>query len=76
MEFLSQLSYMSTIFCTGTSNAFIQHVKDVLHSTFTIKDLGLAKYYLGLEIHKTDEGLYLHQHKFVYDLLVEAGLEN
>nr|XP_017233051.1 PREDICTED: uncharacterized mitochondrial protein AtMg00810-like [Daucus carota subsp. sativus] len=51
---------------------FISHVKSVYHSTFTIKDLGLAKYYLGHEIHRTTEGLYFHQHKFVHDILLEA----
>ena len=34
----------------------------------------MAKYYLGLEIHRTGEGIFLHQHKFIHDLLVEAGL--
>lgn len=59
---------------TGTNSNFISHVKDVLHTSFTIKDLSLAKYYLGLELHRTAEGLYLHQHKFVHDMLVDAGL--
>lgn len=74
--FVTALVYVDDILLTGSSNEFIGHVKSVLHSTFTIKDLGLAKYYLGLEIHRTDEGLYLHQHKFIHDLLVEAGLEH
>ena len=58
--FIAALVYVDDILLTGNSNEFISHVKSVLHSTFTIKDLGLAKYYLGLEIHKTAEGLYLH----------------
>lgn len=61
---------------TGICTYFICNVKTVLHSTFTIKDLGLVKYYLGLEIHRTETGLYLHQHQFVHDLLIVAGLEN
>ncbi|KAL8133416.1 hypothetical protein AgCh_008761 [Apium graveolens] len=40
------------------------------------KDLGLAKYYIGLEINQTKDGLYLHRHKFIHDLLLEVGLEN
>lgn len=48
----------------------------MFHNTFTIKNLGLVKYYLGLEIHRTPAGIYLHQHKFVHDLLVEAGLQD
>lgn len=74
--FVTALVYVDDILLTGTSSDFISQVKASLHSTFTIKDLGLAKYYLGLEIHRTEAGLYLHQHKFVHDLLLEAGLEN
>lgn len=67
---------MDDILLTGTYIPFITHVKAVLHSSFTIKDPGLARYYLGLEIHRTPEGMYLHQHKFIFDMLVEAGLED
>lgn len=74
--FIIALVYVDYVLLTGTDVVFISHVKKVLHDTFTIKDLGLAKYYLGLEIHRTKEGLYLHQHKFVHDLLLEAGLEH
>lgn len=74
--FVTALVYVDDILLTGNSNEFISHVKTELHSIFTIKDLGLAKYYLGLEIHRTKDGIYLHQHKFVHDMLIEAGLEN
>lgn len=70
------LVYIDDILLTGTDSGFISHVKNVLHSSFTIKDRGLAKYYLGLEIHRSADGLYVHQHKFVYDMLVDAGLED
>lgn len=75
-SFIIALVYVDDILLTGNDTAMIEHIKSVLHSSFTIKDLGLAKYYLGLEIHRTEDGLFLHQHKFVYDMLVEAGLEN
>lgn len=74
--FVASLVYFDDILLTGNSSTFITYVKNALHSTFIIKYLGLAKYYLGLEINRTDDGLYLHQHKFLHDLLIEAGLEN
>lgn len=75
-SFTVALVYVDDILLTGNDPNFIQHIKSVLHSTFTIKDLGLIKYYLGLEIHRTDNGMFFHQHKFIHDLLLEAGLEN
>lgn len=74
--FVIALVYVDDIFLTSNNHEFISHVKSVLHDTFTINDLSLAKYYLGLEIHRTEDGLYLHQHKFIHDLLLKAGLEN
>lgn len=61
---------------TGIDSLFISYVKSVLDKAFTIKDLGLVKYYLGLEIVRTSDGIYLHQHKFIHDMLVEAGLQD
>lgn len=28
-----------------------------------------------MEIHRTDKGMFLHQYKFIHDLILEAGLE-
>lgn len=74
LSFTVALVYVDDILLTGNDNVFIAHVKFVLHSTFTIKDLGLIKYYLGLEVHRTDQGMILHQHKFNHDLVLEASL--
>lgn len=75
-SFIIALVYVDDIILTCNDTELINHIKATLYSLFKIKDLGLAKYYLGLEIHMTIEGLFLHQHKFVHDLLVEAGLEH
>ncbi|KAL8118202.1 hypothetical protein AgCh_015925 [Apium graveolens] len=40
----------------------------------SIKDLGQAKYYLGLKISRSDTGLFLSQHKFIIDMLSHTNL--
>ncbi|XP_019087412.1 PREDICTED: uncharacterized protein LOC109127282 [Camelina sativa] len=40
----------------------------------TMKDLGHAKYFLGLEIARSPEGFYLCQRKYAIDIVTEAGL--
>ncbi|KAL0339088.1 UNVERIFIED_CONTAM: Retrovirus-related Pol polyprotein from transposon TNT 1-94 [Sesamum angustifolium] len=54
----------------------IQSVKDYLHSLFTIKDLGEARYFLGLEIARSSDGLYVAQNKYVQDIIRDIGLQN
>ena len=53
-----------------TTNA----LKKLLDGTFSIKDLGPAKYYLGLEIPRTSKGISLGQQIFFHDMLKTAGL--
>ena len=59
---------------TGNSSSEIQSVKTSLDKQFTIKDLGLAKYFLDIELCKTDDGMHLNQRKYILDLLKDAGL--
>ncbi|XP_019085563.1 PREDICTED: uncharacterized protein LOC109126461 [Camelina sativa] len=44
-----------------------------LHSAFDIKDLGELRYFLGIEIYRSSEGLFLSQRKYTLDLLAETG---
>ncbi|KAL0407843.1 UNVERIFIED_CONTAM: Retrovirus-related Pol polyprotein from transposon RE2 [Sesamum radiatum] len=49
-------------------------VKDYLHSLFTIKDLGDARYFLSLEIARSTDGLYIAQTKYAQDIIQDMGL--
>lgn len=47
----------------------ITEVKQYLHSLFTIKDLGIAKYLLGVEVLQKEDGMFLSQSKYINDIL-------
>ncbi|XP_019425136.1 PREDICTED: uncharacterized protein LOC109334018 [Lupinus angustifolius] len=51
----------------------IQYVKDVLDSSFKIKDLGTLRYFLGLEITRSKSGFHLNQRKYTLNLLEDTG---
>ncbi|KAL0459159.1 UNVERIFIED_CONTAM: Retrovirus-related Pol polyprotein from transposon RE1 [Sesamum latifolium] len=58
----------------GDSTAAIHDVKTYLNNLFTIKDLGVAKYYLGLEIARSNEGVVVTQTKYIKDLLLDTEM--
>ncbi|KAL2233050.1 UNVERIFIED_CONTAM: Retrovirus-related Pol polyprotein from transposon RE2 [Sesamum indicum] len=67
-------SFVDDILITGPSIAEIAQVKHYLHRLFTIKDLGDARYFLGLEIARSSSGLYIAQTKYILDIMKDTGL--
>ncbi|KAL2240933.1 UNVERIFIED_CONTAM: Retrovirus-related Pol polyprotein from transposon RE2, partial [Sesamum indicum] len=57
-----------------TSSTQIAEVKRYLDQLFTIKDLGPARYFLGLEIARASEGIALTQSKYVQDIVHDLKL--
>ena len=39
-----------------------------------MKDLGPLKYFLGIEVSRSDKGIFLSQRKYVLDLLLETSM--
>ena len=70
------LIYVDDIVITGTDSALIEKLRQHLHNSFHMKDLGMLTYFLGLEVHTTPSGIFLHQHKYAQDLITLAGLQD
>jgi hypothetical protein len=70
------LVYVDDIILTGNDIGLITKLQHMLHSTFQMKDLGHLTYFLGLEVHSRDHGLFLNQHKYIQDLIELAGLKD
>lgn len=66
--------YVDDVLITSPFVFIIEEVKTFLHGQFTIKDLGVAHYFLGMEIAREDSGIALNQRKYVLDLISSAGL--
>ncbi|KAL8120516.1 hypothetical protein AgCh_017628 [Apium graveolens] len=65
--------YVDDTIITGNDDTEIQALKVHLHATFSIKDLGLMSYFLGIEIGYLAEGITMSQAKFTKELLDEAA---
>ncbi|KAL0406178.1 UNVERIFIED_CONTAM: Retrovirus-related Pol polyprotein from transposon RE2 [Sesamum latifolium] len=73
---MALLVYVDDILVTAPTVALIQSVKDYLHSFFSIKDLGDARYFLGLEVARNSDGIYVAQTKYIQDIIRDIGLVN
>jgi hypothetical protein len=73
-SFTILLVYVDDIILAGNSltefdHIKFDHIKSILDSLFKIKDLGILKYFLGIEVAHSKLGISLCQRKYCLDLL-------
>ncbi|XP_042009232.1 uncharacterized mitochondrial protein AtMg00810-like [Salvia splendens] len=66
--------YVDDMIITGDEVEEIEELKVNLFKEFEMKDLGALKYFLGIEVLRSDRGIFLRQKKYVVDLLAETSL--
>ncbi|KAL0411138.1 UNVERIFIED_CONTAM: Retrovirus-related Pol polyprotein from transposon RE2, partial [Sesamum latifolium] len=73
-QFIALLVYVDDVLVVSPSLDLIASVKQYLHRLFTIKDLEIARYFLGLQIARSEVGISLTQSKYIHDILTDTGL--
>jgi hypothetical protein len=68
------LLYVDDMIITGDDEDAIKEVKNFLGTCFKLKDLGSLKYFLGVEVARSQAGISINQRKYTLDILKEAGL--
>ncbi|KAL0354194.1 UNVERIFIED_CONTAM: hypothetical protein Sangu_1000700 [Sesamum angustifolium] len=58
----------------GSSIDMITKAKRHLDRLFTIKDSGVAKYFLGFEIARSPQELAVTQTKYIRDIITDVGM--
>jgi len=66
--------YLDEIFIIGNDTVRIYQLKEHLCNHFRIKDLGSLKYFLGIKVAKSKEGVVISQRKYALNILKETGM--
>ncbi|XP_060961734.1 uncharacterized mitochondrial protein AtMg00810-like [Cannabis sativa] len=71
--FIALLVYVDDIIITGPNINLLHQLQASLHAQFQLKALGPLKYFLGFEIARSPEGVFLSQRKYTLQLLEDTG---
>ncbi|GKA68228.1 putative RNA-directed DNA polymerase [Tanacetum coccineum] len=66
--------YVDDMIITGNDKEEITKLKKNLFTKFEMKDLGRLKYFLGIEVLRSKQGIFMYQKNYVLDLLAEIGM--
>ncbi|KAL8095199.1 hypothetical protein AgCh_036596 [Apium graveolens] len=64
------LLYVDDLLIAGNCSTSINTLKSLFSQTFHMKDMGPLTYFLGLEIHRDVDGIFMCQKKYMCDILL------
>lgn len=68
------LVYVDDLIITGDSTSLVDWFVNLLANRFSLKDLGLLSYFLGVEVVPNTNGLFLSQRRYLLDILARTNM--
>ncbi|GJU83655.1 ribonuclease H-like domain-containing protein [Tanacetum coccineum] len=70
------LLYVDDIVLTTSSETLLQQVIGLLHQEFSMTNLGLLNYFLGVSVMRDSTWMFLSQHKYAVEILKRTHMVN
>ncbi|KAK1431376.1 hypothetical protein QVD17_07833 [Tagetes erecta] len=70
------LLYVDDIILTAFNNSLIRHFITTLSSDIAMTDLGQLHHFLGINVTKQKDGLFLFQQQYIHDVIAHANMTN
>lgn len=71
---LHVLVYVDDLIIMDSSIHLVNEFKSYLSACFHMKNLGVLRYFLGIEVAHSPVGMYLCQRKYAVDIITETGM--
>lgn len=71
---IALIVYVNDMVVIGNDPSEITTLQKQLATEFELKDLGNLKYFFGIKVARSAQGISLCQQKYVMDLLTEIGM--
>nr|GEU94678.1 hypothetical protein [Tanacetum cinerariifolium] len=68
--------YVDDIIFGSTRKAWCEEFKTLMQSEFEMSSLGPLTFFLGLQVNQRPDGIFIHQEKYVADILKKFDLDN
>ena len=68
-KILNVVLYVDDLIFTGNEVSLIVDFKAVMKSEFEMTDLGFLRYFIGIEVEKNENGIFISQAKYVEEVL-------
>jgi len=73
-SFIALVVYVDDILIVRNNVQVVDELRVSLDQHFKLKDLGGLKYFLGLEIARSNKGITFCQQKYAFEILKDAGM--
>jgi len=67
--------YVDDVIFTGNDDHLIENFKTVMKEEFEMTNMGLLRYFLGIEVDKNQNGVFISQEKYVNEVLERFNMQ-